>query len=288
MLDCWCADVLNQPTPTVSTDPQAIFCHSWPVPHWASHLLPLFVCVKEENITGYRRLRRDVCLLRDTLALIQVAMFLQAALLCSFLSFGTSHSQTRPVGTLPPDSQFRCEPIKDVNICLNMPWQNATFPNFREHETQADANAEISDFRQVIDTCTCCSQAIVHFLCAYYTPICIQLGPDGSTTTLQPCKSLCQKVRDGCEVVYQQSSLNWPPHLECENFPDNSDGMSICADFPDGTLVIPPSLGITCPDHRPTAPVTVTPSASAGGDVISGLPGATPTPSTTCQHNRTL
>ena len=198
-------------------------------------------------------------------------MFLQAALLCSssFLLFGTRQGLIRPVSALP---QSRCEPIKDVDICLNMPWQNATFTN----ETQADANAEIEDFRQVIDTC--CSQAIVHFLCAYYTPICIQLGPDGSTTMLQPCKSLCQKVRDGCEVVYQQSSLNWPPHLECENFPSQST--DICLDIPDDVLVIPPSLGITCPD--PTAPVTVTPLAA------SGLPGATLTPSTSCQHNRTF
>ena len=241
------------------------------------------------NVVG-----KDVCLLRDTLGLTQVTMFLQAALLCSFLSFGTSHSQTRPVGTLPPDSQFRCEPIKDVNICLNMPWQNATFPNFREHETQADANAEIEDFRQVINQC--CSQAIVHFLCAYYTPICVQLPGSLTTSTLQPCRSLCQKVRDGCEGVYQESSLNWPPHLECGNFPDKSE--DICADIPDNVLVIPPSLGITCPD--PTAPVTVTPSVSASiADQITpsvtvlrpsasadsgGLPGVTPTPNMACQH----
>ena len=225
-------------------------------------------------------------------------MFQQAALLCSFLLFGTSYGQTRPVGTLPPDTQFRCEPIKDVDICLNMPWQNATFPNFREHDTQADANAEIEDFRQVINTC--CSRAIVHFLCAYYTPICIQAPGSLTATTLQPCRSLCQKVRDGCEGVYQQSSLNWPPHLACENFPDNSNGTSICTNLPDNVLVIPPNVGITCPD--PPAPITVVPSVSASitdqitpsvtvlrpsasaGDVISGLPGTTLTPSMACQH----
>ena len=148
-----------------------------------------------------------------------------------------SCSRSTEISTIPPDSNSRCEPIDGVLICQTMDWQNATFPNYRQHMTQVEANAEVIDFYQVIRTC--CSPAIVHFLCSYYTPPCLK-QPGGALVTVPPCRELCQMVRDGCEHIYLSSSLQWPSHLDCERFPLQSEG--ICLMSPQQQLVIPANV----------------------------------------------
>ena len=200
------------------------------------------------------------------------------------------------MSTLPPNSDRRCEPIDGVFICQSMDWQNASFPNYRDHQTQVEANSEVIDYYQVIRTC--CSRAIVHFLCAYYTPGCFRQS-SGDTITLPPCRPLCQMVRDGCEHVYQSSSLQWPSHLDCDTFPESG----LCLSIPEEELEIPQQVyniipQISCPASAtvtgsltPASTVNIAPSATAPSapvgtsrvdNTIGGVvqPTATPLPNT--------
>lgn len=173
-----------------------------------------------------------------------------------------------PVSTIPPPGT--CQPITAVNMCLNVNWKNASFPNLREHQTQSAANEEIRSFYPLVQTR--CSNALVHFLCSVYAPVCDYR----QSITLKPCRNLCTYVRRTCEPVMNQNGFNWPVHLECGIFPPNGSTSSsredLCLDIPDlASLTLPPIPDLPLPTPTDVSP---TPSQAAA----TALP-QTPTPS---------
>ena len=36
------------------------------------------------------------------------------------------------------------------------------------------------------------------------------------------CRSLCLAAQDGCEELMNKFGFQWPPNLNCNNFPDSS------------------------------------------------------------------
>ena len=157
---------------------------------------------------------------------------------------------------LPTEDDVKCERVIGVPICEDMPWNYTLFPNLRNHDSHVAANGELEQFRELIEVN--CSGAIVHFLCAIYTPFCTD---DHPLRVLRPCKRLCQHVRDGCEPVFNRfaGGLPWPDHLNCDNY-DDSDlcfgpGMDELDD-----LTIPTTLvGSTTPttsDASTTSPTS--------------------------------
>ncbi|CAI7994645.1 Protein mom-5, partial [Geodia barretti] len=145
----------------------------------------------------------------------------------------TSTPITQP--TIVPE---KCQPVTDVRICEDMPWNYTLFPNFRGHTSQTEANQELEQFRQLIEVN--CSGAIVLFLCSIYAPFCTDEHP---VRVPRPCKRLCLHVRDRCEPVFNQraSGLPWPDHLNCDNYEDNDQ----CFGPPQEQLnevTIPPNL----------------------------------------------
>jgi hypothetical protein len=154
----------------------------------------------------------------------------------------------------------RCERVTDVAICADVPWNYTRFPNMRGHANLEEANRELEQFRQLIETN--CSGGIVILLCSIYTPFCTE---DNSEEVLfPPCMSLCQYVRDGCEPVFNQRAggLHWPDHLNCDNY--DSDLCFGPSDLEElNKLVIPPNL------VTPGTPVTVSTPTSGGSDSAS-------------------
>ena len=148
-------------------------------------------------------------------------------------------SQGQNVSISPPtDPPVMCERIEALPICESMPWNYTLFPNLRGHTTQVEANAELEQFRQLIEVG--CSGVIVHFLCAIYAPFCTD---DHPLRVLRPCRRLCQHVREDCEPIFNQRAggLPWPDHLNCDIY-DNSNlcfgpGMELLPE-----LTIPPTL----------------------------------------------
>ena len=125
---------------------------------------------------------------------------------------------TDTLPTPPPTEtfggSFSCEPITDIKVCVNIGYPNASFPNLRNQQTQAEANAELNSFIPLIETG--CSNAIVHLLCAVYAPFC---SPAFSNSRILPCRNLCNYVRDSCEDELRSVGLSWPSHLDCNQFP---------------------------------------------------------------------
>ena len=181
-----------------------------------------------------------------------------------------SSQTTSPVPSsqtpIPPEKDvFQCELIT-IDICMDVGYNNASFPNFRLHETQAEANAELQNFWPLIRAQ--CSNAIVHMLCAVYAPFCSQQFPN---IRVRPCRNLCMRVRDGCEARLQEFGFNWPPHLDCSQYSNEL----LCYGPPDPSEVeIPQSvlnqLGVT------RAPDISTPGPSPTGSVLLNVTDQTP------------
>ena len=144
----------------------------------------------------------------------------------------------------PPLSNYddECVDISKIPFCSNLNYPKAHFPNYRGHDSPAEANNELSDYDLVN---TNCSNAIVHLLCAVYAPFCYVDEKHG-TSKLHPCIELCQYVRDGCESVVNSYGLDWPSHLDCNNSDiyKSSSELTYCPDDP-STLVIPSTQATT-------------------------------------------
>ena len=149
-------------------------------------------------------------------------------------------------------STDRCEPIVDVVFCTDVGYKNCSLPNIRGHETQEEAQRELADFEILIKDG--CSNALVHLLCAVYAPFC------RGAFKLPPCRNLCEYVRSTCAPRLAEFDIEWPPHLQCEQYPPFGD---LCFGLEDpSVLQIPEQFGVlptTSPIPSPS-PTTSSPS----------------------------
>jgi secreted frizzled-related protein 5 len=54
------------------------------------------------------------------------------------------------------------------------------------------------------------------FLCSLFAPVCLE-------RPIYPCRSLCQKVKAGCEGTMKTYGFPWPTMLDCDKFPLDND-----------------------------------------------------------------
>ena len=136
------------------------------------------------------------------------------------------------------DDDDECVDISQIPFCSNLNYSKAHFPNYRGHDSPAEANNELCDFIPLVNNG--CSNAIVHLLCSVYAPFCYVDG-NQETSKLHPCIELCRPVREGCESVMNSKGLKWPPHLDCNNsdiYKPNNSELTYCPKNL-STLVIP-------------------------------------------------
>lgn len=127
----------------------------------------------------------------------------------------SSRSQAQPqFGPRPPT---RCEALRQEN-CLQF-YNRTVVPNGFDHYTQAEAAMEMSHYTVMIQSVNCSDESLF-LLCALYFPICTEYGHELS---IPPCRSVCLRVRRGCEKHFSQRQLPWPERLNCDNLP-NGDG----------------------------------------------------------------
>ena len=137
--------------------------------------------------------------------------------LCIILVISPLSLQQSAHPTLSPDEPtYRCETIDMMPWCSYI-YPSASFPNYRGHEDQLSANRELLNFTPLVQNV--CSNAIVHFLCSIYAPVCRKDLPD---LRIRPCQELCDYVRSTCEEDLRSYNLEWPPHLDCDNFMPNA------------------------------------------------------------------
>ncbi|XP_023671914.2 secreted frizzled-related protein 4-like [Paramormyrops kingsleyae] len=114
-----------------------------------------------------------------------------------------------------------CEPMR-IPMCRTMPWNITRMPNHLYHSTQKNAILAIEQYEELLGIN--CSPDLRFFLCAMYAPICTM---EFMHDPIKPCKSLCERARDGCEPVLRYYNLSWPESLACEDLPVYDRGVCI-------------------------------------------------------------
>ncbi|NXJ23750.1 FZD1 protein, partial [Dicrurus megarhynchus] len=117
-----------------------------------------------------------------------------------------------------PDHGY-CQPIS-IPLCTDIAYNQTIMPNLLGHTNQEDAGLEVHQFYPLVKVQ--CSPELKFFLCSMYAPVCTVLEQ-----AIPPCRSLCERARQGCEALMNKFGFQWPERLRCENFPVHGAG-EIC------------------------------------------------------------
>lgn len=164
---------------------------------------------------------------------------------------------------LSPGERGSCQPIS-IPLCTNLAYNQTVMPNLLGQLDQDEAGLEVHQFYPLVQVQ--CSSELRFFLCSIYAPVCTLLDQP-----IPPCRSLCERPRQGCEALMNSFGFQWPEKLRCENFPLDG-GVQICvgptppagmedSDGPDGRAGPAPGLGevMTLPPHVHTSQSFVCP-----------------------------
>ncbi|XP_068605585.1 frizzled-2 [Brachionichthys hirsutus] len=121
-------------------------------------------------------------------------------------------------GIVVPDHGF-CQPIS-IPLCTDIAYNQTIMPNLVGHYNQEDAGLEVHQFYPLVKVQ--CSPELKFFLCSMYAPVCTVLEK-----AIPPCRSICERAKQGCEALMNKFGFQWPDRLRCENFPVLGDGQ-IC------------------------------------------------------------
>ncbi|XP_074085604.1 atrial natriuretic peptide-converting enzyme isoform X2 [Macrotis lagotis] len=126
-----------------------------------------------------------------------------------------------------PDSNqtncSQCEPIT-LELCLNLPYNYTSFPNYLGHRTQKEASIswESSLFPALVQTN--CYKYLMFFACTILVPKCDQQ----TNQHIPPCRTLCEHSKERCESVLGIVGLQWPEDTDCTQFPEESSDNQTC------------------------------------------------------------
>jgi len=118
----------------------------------------------------------------------------------------------------------KCE-LLNVKTCISpdVKYNYTIFPNSHNHKTQTEAMEALVLFNVLIESQ--CSIYTRLFLCSEFLPMCA-LRPIGDSNiyveeALKPCKSLCNHVKNKCEILLLSVGIKWPEILSCERLPEH-------------------------------------------------------------------
>ncbi|XP_068165916.1 frizzled-7-A-like [Antennarius striatus] len=112
-----------------------------------------------------------------------------------------------------------CQPIS-IPLCTDIAYNQTILPNLLGHSSQEEAGLEVHQFYPLV--AVQCSVDLKFFLCSLYAPVCTVLEQ-----AIPPCRSLCERARQGCEPLMNRFGFQWPDRLHCEYFPVHGAG-DIC------------------------------------------------------------
>ncbi|XP_044062938.1 uncharacterized protein LOC122881180 [Siniperca chuatsi] len=104
-----------------------------------------------------------------------------------------------------------CEPIT-IPVCQGLSYNKTITPNLLGHTSQREAVVKMSFFNSIVQTV--CSVDIRLFLCMVYAPQCV------AGEVQRPCRSFCERAKQGCEGLMTSFGVFWPDELQCESFPE--------------------------------------------------------------------
>ncbi|KFU84960.1 Frizzled-7, partial [Chaetura pelagica] len=107
-------------------------------------------------------------------------------------------------GISVPDHGF-CQPIS-IPLCTDIAYNQTILPNLLGHTNQEDAGLEVHQFYPLVKVQ--CSAELKFFLCSMYAPVCTVLEQ-----AIPPCRSLCERARQGCEALMNKFGFQWTEGL---------------------------------------------------------------------------
>lgn len=128
-------------------------------------------------------------------------------------SFSTESCKEYGVGS----SGQLCEPIT-IPICQGLSYNQTMIPNLLGHTSQREAATKMSFFNAFVQTV--CQVDIRLFVCMVYVPKC-EAGE-----VQRPCRSFCERSRQGCEGLMRNFGISWPEELQCDSFPEGQGCIS--------------------------------------------------------------
>ena len=146
-------------------------------------------------------------------------LLLFCGVLLSLLQRIDGQDNIRPING---EGSGRCETLTSTS-CANIGYNSVFLPNPRGHQNQTTAEAELSDFAELV--ATGCSDALSVFLCSYYFPLCYFNPVNNEPMKVPTCRSLCEFVRLRCEPTLISHDFPWPLFWNC-SLGDFSDEQS--------------------------------------------------------------
>ncbi|KTG46628.1 hypothetical protein cypCar_00026148 [Cyprinus carpio] len=165
-----------------------------------------------------------------------------ALFLLAFGILGAS-AQYGDRGMSVPEHGF-CQPIT-IPLCTDIAYNETIMPNLLGHTNQEDAGLEVHQFYPLVKVQ--CSPDLKFFLCSMYAPVCTVLEQ-----ALPPCRSLCERARQGCEALMNKFGFQWPESLACESFPVHGGELCVGQNTSERSAPVNPTPGVTqaTPEHH--------------------------------------
>ncbi|XP_077590417.1 frizzled-2 [Stigmatopora nigra] len=152
-----------------------------------------------------------------------------------FLPMMTRSQYQGDNGMVIPEHGF-CQPIS-IPLCTDIAYNQTIMPNLVGHYNQEDAGLEVHQFYPLVKVQ--CSPELKFFLCSMYAPVCTVLEK-----AIPPCRSICERAKQGCEALMNKFGFQWPDRLRCENFPVLGDGQICVGQNDSSTAATVPPLSI--------------------------------------------
>ena len=109
----------------------------------------------------------------------------------------------------------QCVPIpKSMGLCRNVGYANMSLPNLLGHIRVEEVVRQAQPWVPLYNVR--CHPNTDLFLCSLYAPVCLDRH-------IFPCRSLCEAVKNSCEIRMNNYGFKWPEILECERFPVDDD-----------------------------------------------------------------
>nr|CAD2150266.1 unnamed protein product [Meloidogyne enterolobii] len=138
--------------------------------------------------------------------------FFQLFILFNFLILFLN-SQQHTSSIFERVKQSICQPIINLPLCENIPYNKTIYPNPFIEIDQINIQSQINHFKPLIHTK--CSPNILLFVCSAFAPMC----PDQMPQAITSCKSVCEEVYNDCIKIFNEFDFPWPPMLNCSRFP---------------------------------------------------------------------
>ncbi|XP_078400927.1 secreted frizzled-related protein 2-like [Cetorhinus maximus] len=111
-----------------------------------------------------------------------------------------------------------CKPIpQTMALCHGVGYSEMRLPNLLGHETMKEVLQQAGSWVPLLNKQ--CHSDTRKFLCSLFAPVCLSELYE----SIQPCRSLCQAVRDSCTPVMSAFGFPWPDMLDCNRFPVDND-----------------------------------------------------------------